>query len=85
MYTVAGAALLGTFMTSIAGVIFYSLIPVQSGISTSPDWLLGILFGIGGMLGMYCGARFQKYVPKAYIKGMLALIMLFVSCRYILT
>jgi uncharacterized membrane protein YfcA len=84
VYTVAGAALLGTFLTSIAGVIFYSVIPAHSGLSTTPDWLLGILFGLGGILGMYCGARLQKYVPQRFIKVMLALIMLFLGCNYIL-
>jgi uncharacterized membrane protein YfcA len=84
VYTVAGATLLGTFITSIAGVFFYSVIPVHSGMTTTPDWLLGILFGLGGFLGMYCGARLQKFVPQAYIKAMLALILLILSCSYIL-
>jgi uncharacterized membrane protein YfcA len=84
VYTVAGAALLGTFLTSIAGVFFYSVMPAHSGISTAPDWMLGFMFGIGGFLGMYCGARLQKFVPQAFIKTMLALIMLFLACRYIL-
>lgn len=84
VYTVAGAALLGTFLTSIAGVVFYSVIPAQSGLSTTPDWMLGILFGLGGILGMYCGARFQKFMPQVLIKTILALIMMFLGCRYIL-
>ena len=83
VYTVAGAALMGTFITSIAGVIFYSAIPSQSGLSTSPDWLLGILFGLGGIAGMYCGARLQRFVPQAYIKLILVCIMLFIASRYI--
>ena len=84
VYTVAGAALLGTFLTSIAGVLFYSVMPSHSGISIAPDWLLGALFGIGGFLGIYCGARLQRFVPQTFIKIMLALIMFFISSRYIL-
>lgn len=83
VYTVAGAALLGTFLTSIAGVFFYSVIPVKSGLSTAPDWLLGFLFGAGGFLGMYCGARVQKFVPQKLIKVMLGLLITFVAGRYI--
>lgn len=83
VYAVAGACLLGTFLTSIAGVSFYSLLPLHSGLSTSPDWMLGVLFGLGGIPGMYCGARLQKHVPQKYIKGILALIMLYLSYRYI--
>jgi uncharacterized membrane protein YfcA len=84
VYTVAGAALMGTFLTSIAGVFFYSVIPVQGGLATLPDWPLGILFGAGGFAGMYCGARLQKYVPQRFIKLMLGLIIVFLAGGYIL-
>jgi uncharacterized membrane protein YfcA len=83
VYTVAGAALMGTFLTSIAGVFFYSVIPVVEGLSTRPDWLLGLLFGAGGFAGMYCGARLQKYVPQKFIKLMLGLIITFLAAKYI--
>jgi uncharacterized membrane protein YfcA len=83
VYTVAGAALFGTFMTSIAGVFFYSTMPASNGISSKPDWLLGILFGLGGFLGMYCGARLQRFVSQRLIKGMLAVMMLFLACMYV--
>jgi len=83
VYTVAGAALLGTFVTSIAGVIFYTLLSGQAGAMTSPDWLLGILFGLGGLVGMYWGARFQKFVPQQGIKIMLASLLAFISAGYL--
>jgi len=84
VYTVAGAALMGTFLTSIAGVFFYSVIPAAGELSTKPDWLLGILFGTGGIAGMYAGAGLQKYVPQKFIKLMLGLIITFLAVRYIL-
>jgi uncharacterized protein len=84
VYTVAGAALMGTFLTSIAGVVFYSVMPAVDGLSTRPDWLLGLLFGAGGFAGMYCGARFQKFVPQKLIKLMLGVIIAFLAGRYIL-
>ncbi len=83
VYTVAGAALMGTFLTSIAGVTFYTVLPVNEGIATSPDWLLGSLFGAGGFAGMYLGARLQKYVPQQFIKLLLALIILYSALKYI--
>ena len=44
VYTVAGAALMGTFVTSVAGVAFYQAIaPFYPHLSVAPDWLLGIL------------------------------------------
>jgi len=84
VYTVAGAALMGTFLTSIAGIVFYSVIPAKSGVVTSPDWLLGFMFGIGGFAGMYMGARFQKYMPQKFIKIMLGGLILFVALKYII-
>jgi uncharacterized membrane protein YfcA len=82
VYMIAGAALFGTFLTSFAGVLFYTLVPIKAGISTSPDWLLGILFGLGGMVGMYCGARLQKHMPQTIIKIMLGLMLLFLAGLY---
>jgi uncharacterized membrane protein YfcA len=84
VYTVAGAALLGTFLTSIVGVFFYSILPVTEGVSTSPDWALGILFGIGGFAGMYIGARLQKYMPQKFIKLMLGIMIASLALKYII-
>ena len=84
VHTVAGAAIFGTFATSIAGVAIYSLVPFYNGQPAPPDWLLGILFGLGGLLGMYLGATCQKYVPERTIQAMLALIIFAVSASYIL-
>lgn len=84
IYTVAGAALMGTFVTSVAGVAFYqALAPFYPNLSIAPDWLLGLLFGLGGMAGMYAGARLQKYMPARWIKGMLAVIILFTAVKYV--
>jgi len=86
VHAVAGAALMGTFVTSVAGVAFYQAIaPFYSGqMAVAPDWLLGFLFGLGGLAGMYCGARMQKRVKPAYIKIMLGLILLGTAGKYLL-
>ncbi|MFO8085374.1 MAG: hypothetical protein R6U27_13760 [Desulfobacterales bacterium] len=51
--------------------------------SVAPDWLLGILFGIGGMGGMYLGARCQKFISARAIKRMLAGIIIFTAVKYV--
>lgn len=84
VYTVAGAALMGTFVTSVAGVIFYQVLaPFYPEMSVAPDWLLGVLFGLGGMAGMYLGARCQKFIPAKAIKWMLAAIILSTALKYV--
>lgn len=84
VYTVAGAALMGTFVTSVAGVGFYQwLAHLYPNVSVAPDWSLGILFGIGGMAGMYLGARCQKHVPAKAIKWMLAGIITVTAAKYV--
>ncbi|QTA79677.1 Putative ABC sulfite/organosulfonate transporter, permease protein [Desulfonema limicola] len=85
VYTIAGAALMGTFVTSVAGVIFYQVLAnFYTGMSVAPDWYLGLLFGTGGFAGMYLGARCQKYVPAYAIKLILCACILFVAGKYII-
>lgn len=87
VYTVAGAALAGTFLTSIAGVIFYAILAttaVGATTNVSPDWLLGALFGGGGLLGTYCGAYIQKYLKANIVKGIMAALILFLALTYII-
>jgi len=83
VYTVAGAALMGTCITSFAAVLFSSLVPVSGSLAARPDWALGLLFGAGGFVGMYFGARCQKYFSQGFIKGVLAFVILSVAIRYI--
>lgn len=87
VYTVAGAALAGTFLTSIAGVIFYALLattPVGASAAVAPDWMLGGLFGVGGLLGTYCGACAQKFLKEKIVKLIMAAMILFLALRYII-
>jgi hypothetical protein len=83
VYTVAGAALAGTLMTSVAGVILYSVLPAPPGLPTRPDWALGLLFGLGGMAGMYLGARCQKFVPQKMLKLLLGGLLTLLALQYI--
>lgn len=83
VHTVAGATLMGTFITSIAGVAFYQMIaPFFPAMSVAPDWGLGLLFGLGGMAGMYLGAYCQKYFSATLIKWMLTGIIMLTAIRY---
>lgn len=84
VYAVAGAALMGTFVTSVAGVIFFQFLAFfYVHTAVAPDFFLGSLFGIGGLAGMYCGARCQRYVPAMAIKLLLFCCVMFVAVSYI--
>ena len=83
VYAVAGASLLGTFITSIAGVGFYMFMPSAEGIATAPDWALGLLFGVGGAIGIYLGARAQRHVPEKLIKVILFIIIFGIAAKYL--
>ncbi|MCK4837394.1 MAG: sulfite exporter TauE/SafE family protein [Desulfobulbaceae bacterium] len=86
VYTIAGAALMGTFVTSVVGVAFYQLLaPFYPTMAIAPDWLLGMLFGLGGFGGMYCGARCQKFMPAKAIKLILAGCILVTAAKYVIS
>ncbi len=83
VYTVAGASLFGTFISSAAGAIIYTLGFGAQGLNTKPDVYLGLLFGLGGLLGGYLGAKTQKFIPERPIKWGLLLIILLVIIKYL--
>jgi uncharacterized protein len=87
VYTIAGAVLMSTFLTSVFGVLFYTIIApfyAHTGLAISPDWILGLMFGIGGLIGMYVGARIQKYMPEKVIKAILTICILAIALKYTL-
>ena len=82
VHSVAGASLFGTLVCSLAGVAVYSLGAVN-GADTAPDFLLGGLFGLGGMIGGYLGAKTQKHISQRPIKIGLFVILLLVAMKYL--
>jgi len=68
-------------------VAFYSILAVTSiGATTNvaPDWALGALFGVGGLMGTYCGAYLQKYLKEKIVKTIMAALIMFLALRYII-
>ncbi len=77
VYTIAGAAMCGTLLTSIAGVGFFELL------GTRADWMLGLLFGVGGLAGTYAGARVQRFLPERWIRLGLAVLVTVLGVIYL--
>lgn len=85
IHAIAGATLFATFLTSISGVAFYSLLAtLWNSPTAAPDWLLGLFLGIGGIVGMYCGAALQKRLPARFLRYLLITIILVMGLRYLL-
>lgn len=84
IHVVAGAALAGTFVTSVAGVAVYTFLPLPGGGYATPDWWLGSLFGLGGLAGMYLGAACQRHVPQQVLKGSLGILLASLGGLYLL-
>lgn len=86
VYTIAGACLMSTFITSVVAALFFQfLAPFYPDMTVAPDWILGFTMGVGGMIGMYAGARTQKFIPAKIIKWLLAAILVFTGSRYVLS
>jgi len=84
VYIVSGASLCSTWVSSIVAALFYAFGPLSSATSkASPDWFLGSLFGFGGLIGIYVGARLQRRMPATIIKVILGLTIMAVSIKYL--
>jgi uncharacterized protein len=84
VHAVAGAALFAALITSVFGVALYAWLPAPAGVVSQPDWALGMLFGAGGAVGMYFGARVQKHVPQRALRIGLGLAMTGLAAGYVI-
>jgi len=78
----APAALASTFVTSVAGVLTFTLLAAHHH-GRPPDWPTGILLGIGGLAGGYAGARFQHRLPEAAIRRGLGIVIVAVGAVFL--
>lgn len=83
VHAIAGATLTATLLTSGIALVAYARLPVPAGVAASPDWWLGLAFGLGGLVGAYLGARFQRRVPQRVLRGFLAMLLLGLALRYL--
>lgn len=82
---VAPAALVATLITSAAGVASFIAIDVAGGAAASsrPDWMLALLFGVGGMLGGATGAGLSRRVPERGLRVLLGMLALTLGTIYV--
>jgi hypothetical protein len=82
---VAPAALASTFVTSVAGVVTFTVLALQQHTAAAPDWPTGIALGAGGLAGAYAGARFQSRLPDAVIRRLVGILVIAIGARYLWT
>ena len=80
---VAPAALASTFVTSVAGVITFTILSAHAGGHVAPDWPTGVALGAGGLAGAYTGARMQSRLPDALIRRVMGVLVVAIGARYL--
>jgi hypothetical protein len=80
---VAPAALASTFVTSVAGVITFTILSIHQHGSVAPSWPTGIALGIGGLAGAYTGARIQSRLPDTLIRRLVGILVIAIGARYL--
>ncbi|HYB16753.1 MAG TPA: sulfite exporter TauE/SafE family protein [Streptosporangiaceae bacterium] len=80
---VAPAALASTLVTSVAGVVTFTVLSIHEPGSVAPDWPTGIALGVGGLAGSYTGARLQSHLPDALIRRLLGMLVIAIGARYL--
>jgi len=80
---VAPAALASTFVTSVAGVITFTLLSLHRHGPVAPSWPTGIALGVGGLAGGYTGARIQSRLPDVLIRRLVGVLVIAIGIRYL--
>ena len=80
---VAPAALASTFVSSVTGVVTFTILSAHRHGSVAPDWPTGIALGIGGLAGAYTGARIQARLPDVLIRRVMGILVVAIGARYL--
>ncbi len=80
---VAPAALASTFVTSVAGVVTFTVLSLHQHGAVAPDWPTGIALGAGGLAGGYAGARLQSRLPEPLIRRLIGIMVIAIGVRYL--
>jgi uncharacterized membrane protein YfcA len=82
--TVAPAAIASTFVTSIVGAVTYAVLATTTSGAIAPEWSVGLVCGLGGLIGGYVGARLQPRLPERGLRLLLGLVAAAVGVAYLI-
>jgi uncharacterized membrane protein YfcA len=74
---VAPLALLATLVTSVTGLVAYTLLEALDigARPAAPSWTVGLALGLGGLAGGLTGARMQPHLPERGLTSLLAVLV----------
>ena len=70
-------------MTSVAGVITFTILSIHQHGPVAPNWPTGIALGVGGLAGGYTGARIQSRLPELLIRRLMSILVIAIGARYL--
>jgi hypothetical protein len=83
LVSVAPAALVSTFLTSVVGAGTYALLALAAPGPVAPQWTLGLACGLGGLVGGFLGARLQPRLPQTALRLLLGVVAIALAVSYV--
>jgi uncharacterized membrane protein YfcA len=84
MYVLVAATIPYVIVLSAVGLFTYSVIvPRFTGTVIAPEWAWGFFAASGGILGAWCAAKTQRFVPEHMLKLMLGSITGLAGALYV--
>ncbi len=72
IYVLVAATIPYVIATSAVGLLTYSVVvPAFTSAVSQPEWAWGFFAASGGILGSWCAAKTQKFIPETLLKLML--------------
>jgi len=85
MHLLVAASIPFVITQSAVSLLSYGLVvPHLTGHYASPEWAWGLFVGSAGIVGSWCGAHSQRYLPERILKPTLGLIMTGLGIAYII-
>jgi uncharacterized protein len=85
MYVLVAATIPYVIVLSLVGLFTYGVIlPAATGTAIPPEWAWGFFTAAGGILGAWCAAKTQRFVPEHLLKLMLGGITGVAGALYVL-
>jgi len=85
MYVLVAATIPYVIVLSAVGLLTYGVIlPWVVGTTVQPEWAWGFFAAAGGILGSWCAAKTQRFVPQHFLKLMLGGITGIAGALYVI-